>query len=55
MQYPKIFKAFNTHIDLDIDAYQDLEDRLIHKKLDKKVFYLEKVKWLNTCHLLMMG
>lgn len=49
MKYPNLFKAFNTYINLHIDVYLDLEDRLIHKKIGKKEFLFREgqvVKYL---------
>ena len=49
MKYPKLFKAFNAYIDLPINAYLDLEDRLVHKKICKKEFLFREgqvVKYL---------
>ncbi len=54
MKYPKLYKAFNKYIDLPDDAYLDIEARIIQKKIEKKIFYLVKVKLLITCRLLTM-
>lgn len=47
MKYPNLFKAFNAHIDLDIDVYLDLEDRLVHKKIGKKDFLFKQGEVVN--------
>ena len=39
MKYPNLFDEFNTHIDLPINAYLDLEGRLMHKK-NRQFFFI---------------
>ena len=42
MEYPILYQAFRERISLPIEAYQDLEKRLIRKKLDKKEHLLRE-------------
>ncbi len=42
MKYPTLYQAFRKHIDLSPKAYLDLENRLIHKTLDKKEFLINE-------------
>jgi CRP-like cAMP-binding protein len=41
MEYPTLFQDFNKHINLSVEAYLDLEGRLIRKKINKKDFLLK--------------
>ena len=41
MEYPTLFKDFNKYINLPVEAYLDLEKRLVRKKLNKKEFLLK--------------
>ena len=47
MKYPNLYKAFNKYIDLPIDAYLDLEARLIQKKIGKKEFLFKEGQVTN--------
>ena len=54
MEYPILYQAFKERISLPIEAYLDLEKRLIRKTLDKKEFLLREgqiikyVPFINT-------
>ena len=42
MKYPILFQAFNKFVNLPIEAYLDLESRLIRKTLPKKEFLIKE-------------
>lgn len=44
MKYPLLFQAFNKYINLPIEAYLDLENRLVRKTLNKKEFLIKEGK-----------
>ncbi|WP_271766221.1 Crp/Fnr family transcriptional regulator [Aquimarina algiphila] len=44
MQYPQLYKQFKKHIDLSLEAYLDLEKRLIKKTIKKKEYLIEEGK-----------
>lgn len=55
MKYPNLFKAFNTHIDLHIYAYLDLENHLVHKKIGKKDFLFKQGELVNYLPFINYG
>lgn len=42
MKYPTLFEDFNKYIKLPVEAYLELENRLIHKTLDSKEFLIKE-------------
>ena len=42
MKYPTLYQAFRNYKNLSPEAYLDLENRLIHKTLDKKEFLINE-------------
>ena len=44
MKYPLLYQTFNMHISLPIEAYLDVENRLVRKTLDKKEFLIKEGK-----------
>ena len=41
MKYPLLYQDFNKHINLPIETYLDLENRLVRKTLSKKEFLIK--------------
>ena len=42
MKYPTLFQNFNKYINLPVDAYLDLESRLVRKTLNNKEFLIRE-------------
>jgi len=42
MKYPLLYQDFNKHINLPLDTYLDLENRLVRKTLNKKEFLIKE-------------
>lgn len=41
MEYPMLYKAFNKYINLSVEAYEDLESKLVFKTLPEKEFLIK--------------
>jgi CRP-like cAMP-binding protein len=55
MKYPKLFYSFNEHINLPVEAYLDLESRLIKKKFKKKDFLIKEGKIIGYLPFINRG
>jgi len=44
MKYQLLYQTFNKHINLPVEAYLDVENRLLRTTLDKKEFLIKEGK-----------
>ena len=44
MKYPLLYQTFNKHINLPVESYLDIENRLVRKTLVKKEFLIKEGK-----------
>ena len=44
MEYPLLYQVFNKYINLPVESYLDIENRLVRKTLDKKEFLMKEGK-----------
>ena len=42
MEYPILYQAFRKHINLSVEAYLDLEPKLVRKTLDKNEYLIRE-------------
>jgi len=47
MKYPLLYQTFNKHINLSVESYLDIENRLIHKTLNTKEYLIKEGKTIN--------
>ena len=55
MKYPLLYQDFNKHIDLPLETYLDLENRLVRKTLSKKEFLIKEGKIIRYLPFINKG